>query len=374
MATAELIPVVEGYHRRARWSQGGTWPRERIEEAIRDWAALFGEPPRSSEWTPAPARGGGHVGLAARRWRNEHPRWPSRGTVCHAFGTWNAALRAAGFRPHREVQRARHRAQRVADAKRLSAQGLRTAHIAALLGVSSRTVGRYLRATGCSACGDPVIGDGRLCATCIIRGHRRASWSRSEVIAALRAWNAETGRPPRQGEWTPTDDRGTKWAAEYPRWPSYTMVRTAFGSWSEALRAAGFSPLRRGWDAESILEAFQAWEARYGRAPTRCDLEAPGNGLPRYATLRRHFPSYAACLAAAGVQPPARGWSDEAILGALAGFATRHGRFPRTREWERATPDHPHAATIRARFGTWTRATALAAARVEVHQDLVPHT
>jgi hypothetical protein len=340
----------------------GTWSRERVVEAIRDWTGAFGEPPRSHEWAPASARDRGRGLHAARRWQNEYPRWPSTSTVCLLFGTWNDALREAGVGVHWEVRPGRGRAERVAAARRLSAQGLRTAQIASLIGVSPRTVRGYLRASSCRSCDEPVIGDGTLCPACATRLHRQPAWSREELVLAMRTWHAECGHAPRQSEWIPSADPAAKWSREHPRWPSATAARSVFGSWSAALRAAGFTPLRRRWDAEAIVAALQAWAAEHGRAPTKAELDGGGGALPTSASVRRYFGSHAAAVAAAGLCAHGRRWSDDEILELLAAASREGGGFPSSREWPGAAAGLPHEATVRERFGSWGAACARAAA------------
>jgi hypothetical protein len=58
------------------------WTPEAILEALRDWGDDHGIPPREVDTRT------GHEG---------HGRLPHFGTVSHHFGSWNAALLAAGF-------------------------------------------------------------------------------------------------------------------------------------------------------------------------------------------------------------------------------------------------------------------------------------
>ena len=83
--------------RRVRRSGGGEWTRERILEALRAWAGELGRAPRSYEWSPATARAGGFPLAGAEKWEREHPRWPHRALVCTRYGSWRAALEAAGL-------------------------------------------------------------------------------------------------------------------------------------------------------------------------------------------------------------------------------------------------------------------------------------
>ena len=74
------------------------WPARRIIAAIQDWAAIYGEPPAVKDWSPTGARYL-HDEKRAHRFESESPRWPWFTLVVNRFGTWNAAIKAAGFEP-----------------------------------------------------------------------------------------------------------------------------------------------------------------------------------------------------------------------------------------------------------------------------------
>jgi hypothetical protein len=75
------------------------WSRESVIEKIEQWSALHGEPPCSADWNPSLAR------WRAQEWRIERYRegqWPSTNAVKRHFGgSFDAAVRAAGFVPAR---------------------------------------------------------------------------------------------------------------------------------------------------------------------------------------------------------------------------------------------------------------------------------
>jgi hypothetical protein len=73
---------------------------ERVLDGIRRWVDLYGEPPSAADWDPYHAR---RLGDEARAARYEEGDWPHMGTAFNAFGSWNAAIEAAGFKaraPH----------------------------------------------------------------------------------------------------------------------------------------------------------------------------------------------------------------------------------------------------------------------------------
>jgi hypothetical protein len=64
------------------------WPRERVREAIRRWAELYGRAPSSYDWSRTHARRRGDEALR----RLERGDWPAPATVTERYGRWAAAL------------------------------------------------------------------------------------------------------------------------------------------------------------------------------------------------------------------------------------------------------------------------------------------
>jgi transcriptional regulator with XRE-family HTH domain len=77
------------------------WTRERILTAIKTWAEEYGEPPASQDWNPWACRYELHDeerALRAERLISEGVI-PWMTLVVNRFGSWNAGLIAAGFKP-----------------------------------------------------------------------------------------------------------------------------------------------------------------------------------------------------------------------------------------------------------------------------------
>jgi hypothetical protein len=257
--------------------------------ALRDWFETFGATPRADDWVPG-----------GEEWMRGYPRWPSTATVIRHFGTWSAAVRAAGLPPARRIAPRRGLEERIAAAQRLSAEGLAASEIAALLEIAPRTVRGYLRARPCLDCGTPVVTSDR-CGRCVAR---RPDWTRAQAVSAIGAWVEEEGRVPVPADWVPTADVSRRWGREFPRWPSEVTVRTLFGSWRAAVIAAGFRPRRRRWSAEAIVAALRDFEAAHGRPAAYADLDGHEE-LPAPATVRAHLGSWRAAVAAAAASAPA---------------------------------------------------------------------
>lgn len=79
------------------------WTRESVVEAIRYFAERYGQPPSAQKWSPSLARQGNRDDLAERFY--EDGCWPHTNSVLVLFGSWNAAIAAAGFTPRRPGQR-----------------------------------------------------------------------------------------------------------------------------------------------------------------------------------------------------------------------------------------------------------------------------
>jgi glutathione S-transferase len=73
------------------------WTREEIVAAIQRFEQRYGRQPGASDFNPAAARAQGHVWRAERFAADQD--YPHITSVRRTFGTWGAALEAAGFRP-----------------------------------------------------------------------------------------------------------------------------------------------------------------------------------------------------------------------------------------------------------------------------------
>lgn len=60
----------------------------------------------------------------------------------------------------------------------------------------------------------------------------RKTWSKDEILYAILEWEEEHGEPPKWNDWLKKGDRR----------PVSMTVRTRFGSWTNAIAEAGFTP------------------------------------------------------------------------------------------------------------------------------------
>lgn len=81
----------------------GHWTRERVIEAIQDYAHQYGRTPGAQDWNVAMARANGRPDLVERFY--DDACWPHTATLLYVFGSFNAAIAAAGFEPRKPGKR-----------------------------------------------------------------------------------------------------------------------------------------------------------------------------------------------------------------------------------------------------------------------------
>lgn len=88
----------KGWCRKCAKKVARLWTTELIVNRIREWNAMYGEPPTATDWNHRMAHPARRAEVE-RRFRGGH--WPHLISVQKAFGSWNAAIGAAGFEPRR---------------------------------------------------------------------------------------------------------------------------------------------------------------------------------------------------------------------------------------------------------------------------------
>jgi hypothetical protein len=192
------------------------WPAfsdDQILEGIRAWTERFGAPPRKTDWRPTEL--GGH-----RTWEAEYPRWPAPSIVVRRFGSWTAALTAAGVGPAAWAPADMVRALRRFNAEHGRPPAAREWRRACDEHPSFSMVSD---AFGSWAAGVRRAG---------LTPAHHSPWTRSEILDALRGLRDRLGRTPRARDLGRGDHRV----------PGYSTVRREFGSLNRALREAETRP------------------------------------------------------------------------------------------------------------------------------------
>lgn len=80
------------------------WTPEVVVARIQEWARLYGDRPAQPDWNPWQARALGQEDRA-QRFESANGYWPGFTTLVDVFGSWNAAIEAAGLEPRKYERR-----------------------------------------------------------------------------------------------------------------------------------------------------------------------------------------------------------------------------------------------------------------------------
>jgi hypothetical protein len=237
---------------RVRWDSDG------VLKAIRTWTVRRGRAPTMTDWKRATAS------------------TPGSTTVEALFGSWSAAITAA-----------------LGDASRGRCWNCE--------------VERRLRGGLCAQCRAYARNKGHL----PIPQAETVRETKRRIVEQLLGWAAKYGAPPTGTDWTPflgKRKRGPRWKeaeAERDRrrsetpWTRANTCATLFGSWHNALRAAGLDvgeggereePRLHGhWTDEEILDAMLRWREERGEWPTSAEWRRSTPTTPAYTTVAHRF-------------------------------------------------------------------------------------
>ena len=124
----------------------------------------------------------------------------------------------------------------------------------------------------------------------------RQRWTCNRIIEAIQDWYP--GGHPQASVWSHNRNL-TAAATRY------------FGTWHQALRAAGIEPKCRLWTAERVLTALRAWQQN----DPQTGLWIADKGLA--VAAKKYFGSHEKALLAAGAEPKPRKWSKPILIKAI---------------------------------------------------------
>lgn len=190
------------------------------------------------------------------------------------FGSWNAALAAAGLIPTRKrhtrqdmIEQIQHFHEQHGRAPTIRELGRK--HSTASHANFLRMFGTYeeaLKAAGVSTVP-----------------------TREALIVALQELGAELGKPP-----------SLKDLDDAPSLPSRSTFRSLFGSWNNALIAAGFPSGKTVYTRAILVQQLQALGSELGRKPRIEDVVGRKGSMANITTFQSHFGSWVKALKAAG--------------------------------------------------------------------------
>ena len=143
------------------------------------------------------------------------------------------------------------------------------------------------------------------------------------------------------------NEKGRYWRSTY---------KNEFGSWNDALDAAGFEPETIGANItdEELIQELKRVTDKLGEPPTFREMQSEGDYAPH--TYDRHFGSWNQALRAAGFEPENSGSkiSKDALLDEIIRLTHEFGEPPSARVMDEK--GEYGSATYQRRFGSWSKA------------------
>lgn len=257
---------------------------------------------------------------------------PSPETYQSRFGSWNTALYKAGFTPRSSTPYTREQLLAAVDELATAVGGVPTAaqmdeqgaYAASTLMRAFGSWNQALRAAGY----EPT----------------HPTYTDTELIEALSNLASELGQ-------TPTIPDVEK----RENLPSAQTFSTRFGSWTAALRAANLEPLSHEYTSAALLAHLRTLADDLGKTPTIRELTACDE-CPGATVYKDRFGSWNDALRAAGFEPVKQArYSDDELLSYLHELTATLDRVPTMREMA-AADWTPSSSLYRQRFGSWSNA------------------
>lgn len=167
-----------------------------------------------------------------------------------------------------------------------------------------------------------------------VNHHRSTDLSESTLIAQLQKEAKHLGRTPTQMD--------VKVASKAGRTASANAICNVFGSFNKALEASGLSTRsapKRPPNKASLIAKLKVEAKRLGRTPTRGDVSIA-------AVCVKTFGSWNDALEAAGLSIIPRGYSEDVLIAQLQDEAKRLGRIPKVKDIRMATKEQRMASDI----------------------------
>jgi hypothetical protein len=156
-------------------------------------------------------------------------------------------------------------------------------------------------------------------------------WSKQRIVQAMQRRHSEGAALCR----TWREDR-----------PLFRAAVNWFGGWQQAMRAAGFEPIRRQrWTRQGVVERIQAWHQR------TLDTSLSTSDPNLAAAARSLFGTLDAALKAADIEPRSRLWTDERVIASIQERYI-HGQPKHIQ----GLGDIRLANAAKRRFGSWANA------------------
>ena len=261
---------------------------------------------------------------------------PSAMTYIRFFGSFNNALKAAGFEPN---QKERKKVAKEEALQKLIDLGKKTGKTPTLKMIDNDpdmpTVHAYVGLFGSF--------NNALKAAGFELNYERKKTPKEEALQKLIDLGRKTGKTPTQ-----------KMVDNDPDMPCKETYRKLFGSFNNALKAAGFEPSQKKVTKEEALQYLINFGERTGKTPTCVAVDADSD-MPSVKTYRRLFGSFNNALKSAGFEPNLKYATEEELLQCLIDLGKKTGKTPTLKMIDN-DPEMPSSSTFKKFFGSFSNA------------------
>ena len=221
---------------------------------------------------------------------NNDPQMPNAYNIAKVFGSFNEALKQAGLKPNLQTKRRFSRDEILESLKQKAAE-TRQMPTYKMLDEDEEMPSPYQVCKTFGSFANAFVEAG------LLEEHKkptqkRKSFTNEEIIASLKALAEEKGKTP-----TSMDLK------QYPDLPRCGQIRRKFGSFNNALAAAGLNPrrgdARRRFERSEIIEIFKE-KSKEGVIPSWKMVENDIN-MPSYSQIKKIFGSFKNALHEAGL-------------------------------------------------------------------------
>ena len=124
------------------------------------------------------------------------------------------------------------------------------------------------------------------------------TWPAYLIVAAIQAWHVEHGKPPRANDWKRSGYDRPSLSTVIGVFGGWNRAIEAAGLVPRTY--GGMNGRKPRWTRELIIEALLDWMASHGHWPTFDDFSTAQPGCPATGTVITHFGTWSKALKAAG--------------------------------------------------------------------------
>ncbi|RLM68569.1 homing endonuclease associated repeat-containing protein [Halorubrum sp. Atlit-26R] len=330
----------------------GEYPPQSYIARFGSWSAAVESAGYNSDFPPVPKT---DLIEEIHRLRDELGEVPTAGEMeargeysmdafTEAFGNWGTALQSAGYTPNAGVEIPEQ--DLLTEIDRLHDKIDRTPRVEDMSEHGEYSIVPYLREFG--SWSEAIKEAGY---TPVKPG--RNPIPEGDLLEEIHRLHDKLGRPPKADE---MDELGEYSAGPY---------RDRFGSWDEAVKEAGYTPVKPGRNPipeGDLLEAIHRLHDKLGRTPKTKEMDELGEYSA--GTYQDRFGSWSEAIKEAGYTPNNTGPEpipEEDLLSELHRLYNEVGRVPKVTDMMEIGEYSP--APYRDRFGGWNEAVEKAGLR-----------